>query len=215
LLEFLLMSSAAQPGSSSLLLMRLATCPLDAETWDQFVRRYSGPIYSWCRRHQLQDADARDVTQNVFTKLLYQLPSFDRSRARFRTWLYRIVENAVKDWCTKRAQRQEKEAEAVWRFLATEEARRDLEARLKEEFDLELVEIAEMQVRLRVVPHVWDAYQLFCKDRLSLKDASRRLGIPATNVSKYARRVRTMLAQEIAVREEPEDFREIQLGVAE
>jgi RNA polymerase sigma-70 factor (ECF subfamily) len=199
------MSDPAQHGPSTLLLMRLSMCPTDAEAWDQFVQRYSGPIYNWCRRHHLQDADARDVTQNVFATLLQRLYHFDRSIARFRTWLHQVVENCVRDWCNNRLQRQEKGTEEVRRLLASEEARRDLETRLDTEFDLELLELAEMRVRLRVHPNSWQAYQLFWKEQLSLREAAERIGIPAGHVSKYAGRVRNMVAREIAQQEKREE----------
>ena len=132
---------------------------------------------------------------------LRDLQQFDRSRAKFRTWLHQIVLNCVRDWCKHPAQRQEKGTDAVRRLLDSEEARRDLKMRLDEEFDLELLDVAEMRVRLLVRPHVWDAYQLFCKEHISLREAAKRISIPAGHVSKYARRVRDMVAREIALLE--------------
>jgi RNA polymerase sigma factor (sigma-70 family) len=196
------MSFAPQQGSSTLLLMRLLTCPTDAEAWNQFVQRYSGTIYNWCRRYGLQDADAQDVTQNVFAALVRRLQNFDRSQARFRTWLYQVVANCVKDWSAAPAQRQAKGTDAVWRLLASEEAQRDLATRLSEEFDLELLELAERTVRLQVEAHTWAAYQLFCKEQLRLKEAAERIGIPAGHVSKYAGRVRDMVSRQITLLEE-------------
>jgi RNA polymerase sigma-70 factor (ECF subfamily) len=195
------MSEPAPPGSSTLLLVRLSACPTDAEAWDAFVRRYSGTIYRWCCRHGLQDADARDVTQNVFTALLHGLPRFDRSRSRFRTWLYRVVANCVSDWCRAPEQRQERGTEAARRMLNSEEARRELEARLGEEFDLELLDMAEQHVRLLVSLQTWEAYQLRCKEHLSLREAAARVGIPAGHVSKYALRVRDMVSREVTLLE--------------
>jgi RNA polymerase sigma-70 factor (ECF subfamily) len=185
-------------GSSTLLVLRLSLCPTDADAWDAFVRRYGGTIYGWCRSHHLQDTDARDVTQNVFTFLLTQLGQFDRSRAPFRAWLYQVVTSRVRDWCKGRAQRQEKGTEEAWRILESAEARRDLETRLNEEFDLELLEIAEARVRLQVQPSSWDAYRYFCKEGLTLREAGEQVGIPAGHVSKYAGRVRDMVAREVA-----------------
>jgi RNA polymerase sigma-70 factor (ECF subfamily) len=196
------MSFSPPQGTSTLLLMRLLLCPTDAEAWDQFVRRYSGTIYHWCRRHGLQDADAQDVTQNVFAALVRRLQQFDRSQARFRTWLYRVVANCVSDWSAAPAQRQEKGTEAVWRVLASSEAQRDLETRLSEEFDLELLDLAERTVRLQVEAQTWAAYQLFCKEQLRLKEAAERIGIPPGHVSKYAGRVRDMVSRQITLLEE-------------
>jgi RNA polymerase sigma-70 factor (ECF subfamily) len=198
------MGESGAQGASSLLLLRLSVSPSDAEAWDQFVQRYSGPIYNWCRRHQLQDADARDVTQNVFAILLQRLQQFDRSRGvRFRTWLHQVVENCVRDWCRVRSRREEKGTATSWRALAGEEARHDLETRLDEVFDLELLELAESAVRLRVQPRSWQAYELFCKEHLSLKEASQRIGIPPGHVSKYAGRVQALVSKEIARHEQP------------
>jgi RNA polymerase sigma factor (sigma-70 family) len=192
------MSGTPPPGSSTLLLLRLSICPRDADAWDQFVQRYSGTIYKWCCRYRLQDADARDVTQNVFAALLRGLPKYDRTRAPFRNWLYRIVENRVRDCCNDPCHRQEKGTDDAWRLLTSEQARRDLQASLNEEFDLELLQIAEMNVRLQVAPHSWDAYRLRCKERLSLSQTAAAIGIPAGHVSKYALRVRHMVTRQIA-----------------
>jgi RNA polymerase sigma-70 factor (ECF subfamily) len=192
------MSGPGQPGSSTLLLLRLTLSPHDAEAWDQFVKRYSGVIYQWCLRYRLQDADARDITQTVFATLLGRLQTFDRSRARFRTWLFRVVANCVSDWCREPAHRLEKGTEAARQLLASAPARRELKARLNEEFDLEMLEVAESTVRLQVAAHCWQAYQLRCKEGLSLQDAAGRLGIPAGHVSKYALRVREQVARQIS-----------------
>ena len=170
--------------------------------WDKLVKRYSGVIYAWCRRYGLQDANAGDVTQDVFLTLLGKLQTFDRSKGRFRVWLYRVVQNAVRESCNKTAHRQEKGTPSAQRALDSEPARRDLEARLKEEFDHELVELAETKVRLTVTVHYWDCYRLRCKEGLSLRHAAEVIGIPAGHVSKYALRVQTMISQEIALHDE-------------
>jgi RNA polymerase sigma factor (sigma-70 family) len=193
------MSGPAPPGRSTLLILRLLGCPTDAAAWAEFVQRYAGIIYAWCRRYRLQDADAQDVTQIVFAALLRRLQGFDRSKARFRSWLYRIVQNAVRDWCQDRARRDEKGTESARQLLASQPARRDLKERLLEEFDLELLEVAEANVRLKVSPQSWDAYRFRCKDGLPLRQAAQRIGIPAGHVSKYALRVRGMVAREIAI----------------
>jgi RNA polymerase sigma-70 factor (ECF subfamily) len=194
------MSDSPPPGSTTLLI-RLSRCPTDPDAWSLFVQRYGGTIYRWCCRYGLQDADARDVSQDVFAALLRRLHTFDRSRARFRSWLFIVVRNCVRDWCSDPAQHQERGTEAVRQRLNSEQARRDLEAHLNEEFDLERLQSAEMNVRLLVAPHCWDAYRLRCKERLSLREAARQIGIPAGHVSKYALRVRDLVARQIALLE--------------
>ena len=48
-----------------------------------------------------QEADAWDISQDVFIKAWHGLPRFE-AKARFSTWLYRIARNAVYDWLRKR-----------------------------------------------------------------------------------------------------------------
>jgi RNA polymerase sigma factor (sigma-70 family) len=45
----------------------------DKQAWDALVERYAPLIWSICRRHGLGDADAEDVGQNVWLKLVDQL----------------------------------------------------------------------------------------------------------------------------------------------
>ena len=48
-----------------------------------------------------QEADAWDLSQEVFIKAWNALPRFE-AKARFSTWLYRIAHNTVYDWVRKR-----------------------------------------------------------------------------------------------------------------
>ena len=43
--------------------------PVDQLAWEEFVDQYGPMIYHWCRRWGLQDADAKDVTQQVLLTL--------------------------------------------------------------------------------------------------------------------------------------------------
>jgi DNA-directed RNA polymerase specialized sigma24 family protein len=45
----------------------------DKQAWDALVERYSPLIWSIRRRHQLGDADAEDVGQNIWLQLVQQL----------------------------------------------------------------------------------------------------------------------------------------------
>jgi RNA polymerase sigma factor (sigma-70 family) len=207
--EYQTMSSAVQPGTSTQLVLGVSASPKDAAGWDRLVKRYSGVIYAWCRRYGLQEADAGDVTQNVFLTLLGKLQTFDRSKGGFRNWLYCVVQNAVRESCNKTAHRQEKGTPTAKQALDSEPARRDLEARLKEEFDHELVELTETRVRLKVSMQYWDCYRLRCKEGLSLREAAKLIEIPAGHVSKYALRVRTMIAQEIAIHDGTSVFTQV------
>ena len=58
----------------------------DNQAWDVLVERYAPLIWSICRRHRLDDADADDVGQSVWLRLVDQLDRI-RDPAALPGWL--------------------------------------------------------------------------------------------------------------------------------
>lgn len=84
------------PETQKSLIVRLADRH-DSDAWFQFSNVYRSVIYSMARKHGLQDADADEVVQTVFSNIsnaLAQRPH-DWARAKFRTWLFRVTFNAI------------------------------------------------------------------------------------------------------------------------
>lgn len=73
----------------------------DMGAFDKLIIRHRGKIYAMIRNMVKNDADAWDLSQDVFIKAWQALPRFE-ARARFSTWLYRISHNAVYDWVRRR-----------------------------------------------------------------------------------------------------------------
>ncbi|RYD49279.1 MAG: sigma-70 family RNA polymerase sigma factor, partial [Verrucomicrobiaceae bacterium] len=73
----------------------------DMRAYDALVTRHRGRIYAMIRNMIHQEADAWDLSQEVFIKAWHALPRFE-AKAKFSTWLYRIAHNAVYDWTRKR-----------------------------------------------------------------------------------------------------------------
>ena len=73
----------------------------DLSAYDALVTRHRGRIFAMIRNMIHNEADAWDLSQEVFIKAWHALPRFE-ARARFSTWIYRIAHNAVYDWNRKR-----------------------------------------------------------------------------------------------------------------
>ena len=58
----------------------------ERQAWDALVERYAPLIWSICRRHRLEAADAADAAQNVWLKLVDQLDKI-RDPAALPGWL--------------------------------------------------------------------------------------------------------------------------------
>jgi RNA polymerase sigma-70 factor (ECF subfamily) len=116
----------------------------DEKAFDRIFDKYHVQIYSLCFRYTRNEADARDLTQEVFIKVYRNLAKF-RMRAKLFTWLYRITVNTCMSF--KRRERQfdplpdtlsshERLGERVRLMVAIDEALRKLPKRQRITFIL-------------------------------------------------------------------------------
>lgn len=64
---------------------------------DQLIGSYYDEIYIFSYRQTGSKDDAMDLTQEIFLAVLRSITSYDRRKASFRTWLYRIATNKIID----------------------------------------------------------------------------------------------------------------------
>jgi RNA polymerase sigma-70 factor (ECF subfamily) len=85
--------------TSASLLDRLCTAP-DESAWTRFVDMYTPLIRSWLRRQaQLHESDVEDLVQEVLTRVVRRIPSFEHNQrvGAFRTWLRSITSNCLRE----------------------------------------------------------------------------------------------------------------------
>ena len=194
------MEAASDPGTSLTLLIRLRQAPADQAAWSAFVERYGPKLYGWCRHWNLQDADARDVVQEVLARLAEKLRTFVYDPASsFRGWLRTLARHAWSDFCNSRQRRGSTPHSAeVQALLSDLPAGDSLGQRLEEEFDQEVLELAMARVRQRVQPRTWETFQLMAVEGFSGAEAAARLNLKLTHAFVYKARVQKMLREEIA-----------------
>jgi len=173
------------PTTRASLLLRLRDSK-DHEAWLEFVSLYEPVAYRMLRRHGLQDADAREVMQELFMAVSRNIDRWNpaKERGSFRGWLRRVARNLVINWLNQRERR----------VIATGGS--DLQAMLEVlpadsdpetvEFDHELrralFQRAAEQVRGEVQPATWQAFWETGIVGTSPVDAAQKLGMSVGGV---------------------------------
>lgn len=70
----------------------------DIDAYAELVNRYQVGLIIHCENIIHSRQDAEDLTQEAFIKAFRKLTSFDSTKARFSTWLYRIARNCCIDY---------------------------------------------------------------------------------------------------------------------
>ena len=155
----------------------------ERQAWDALVERYAPLIWSICRRHRLEAADAADAAQNVWLKLVDQLDKI-RDPAALPGWLATTTRRE----CGRVLRAARRSCDAGYALAAgtipddhAQAAEQDLLA-------------AERHAALRaafgqLAPGCQQLLALLIRDpALSYAEISARLGIPAGSIGPRRRR---------------------------
>src|SRR5918998_1427288 len=77
----------------------------DMEALELIYARYARPVFSLAVRVLRDEAEAEEVTQDVFERVWRHASSFDRGRGRFATWLLSMTHHVAIDALRKRQRR--------------------------------------------------------------------------------------------------------------
>jgi RNA polymerase sigma-70 factor, ECF subfamily len=182
--------------TSLTLLQKLRT--QDEAAWERFIELYSPLLLYWARRVPLNGAEPADLVQDVFVKLLLELPRFtyDKAKGGFRSWLRKVCHNLWSDLLRKGGNRSIQAVDKQLLALTTDDARfdqfwnEDYEALLiheafrvlKGEFD-EISQLVFTEVLLNARP---------------VQEVAKQLGITQNAVSMRKFRVLRRLRKELA-----------------
>jgi RNA polymerase sigma-70 factor (ECF subfamily) len=173
-------SMTFSPTTRASLLLRLRDRQ-DHEAWVEFVSIYEPVAYRLLRRHGLQDADAREVMQELFMAVSRSIDRWDpaRERGSFRGWLARVIRNLVINWLKHKERRViasvGSDLQSMLDNLPAESAAESAE------FDRELHRVlfqrAAEQVREEVQPATWQAFWETGVVGTSAEAAAKKLGM--------------------------------------
>jgi len=73
----------------------------EAKSIDVLIEKYFKPIYGFVYKNVGSQADAEDITQEVFVKVWKNLKKFDQKRD-FKPWIFQIAKNTSIDFLRKK-----------------------------------------------------------------------------------------------------------------
>jgi RNA polymerase sigma factor (sigma-70 family) len=148
------------PETRASLLIRVRD-PADQAAWQEFVEIYRPVILSLARQKGMQEADAEDVAQVVLAAVAKAVEQreHDPRRAKFRTWLNRVAQNAILNALTRGKPDRGSGDSAMLAVLKEHESPSGADSDfLRLEHRREVFRWAARQVRKEFHPATWDAF---------------------------------------------------------
>jgi RNA polymerase sigma factor (sigma-70 family) len=181
------------PNTRSSLLVRLRK-PHDEQAWAEFVEIYEPLVYRLARQRGLQDADARELCQEVFVAVSSAIERWqpDPARARFRTWLFRIARNLIVHALVARRRHPPGTGDSNFCDLLEQQPAPDSEeaSGFELEYRQQLLTWAAERVRGQFHDTTWEAFWLTSAEGQEVQQVAARLGMSAGAV--YVARSRVM-----------------------
>ena len=141
------------PTTSKTLLEKISSG--DEISWDEFYRKYA-PVIKAVAKYKGIEYDADDICQQVMMHFFKQSKTFkfDPGIAKFRTYLGRIVSWKIIDYYRKKREKLSEELDAV-------PVDAELDKIYMAEWHKVIIAEAEDELRKRVSPDTFQAYQLY------------------------------------------------------
>jgi RNA polymerase sigma factor (sigma-70 family) len=189
---------SSKPPSTRITLLARLRHDSDTEAWTTFVDLYTPLVFRYCRSRNLQDADARDVAQQVLAAVHRSIGKFeyDREKGRFRNWLGAVIAHEIsryqrkerrtgrgvgEGWGDERAKAVEATADPAW----------------IEEFNSYIFQLALERIRPEFDDEIWQAFDLTWLQDVQPRVAATQLGHPSAWVYRARYKVIERLRKEL------------------
>ena len=188
------------PETRQSLLLRLEQ--KSDHAWREFVQIYERAIRDFCRRRGLQDADARDVTQEVLAAVDDKVAAWKHGQEHgsFRGWLFRVARNLAVSSIRRRTRQATGTGDTGMVRLLSEIPQRggDDEDAFWLEYRRSLVQWAARRVRSDVSEQSWEIFWRTAVRGISPREVALDLGLSVGSVYTAKCRVFARLKAETA-----------------
>jgi RNA polymerase sigma-70 factor (ECF subfamily) len=192
------------PLTRASLLVRLRD-PQDQAAWREFVDLYAPLVYGYARKQGLQDADAADLAQDVFSAVAAGVGrlEYDPARGAFRNWLFTVVRRKLSNWRRARKSRPDSTNAAATRRGLEQCPAPEGTAAWEAEWERQVFAWACEQVRRGVTDTTWQAFWRTAIQDQAGKQVAADLGLSVAAVYRARSRVLARLKELVQSAQEP------------
>jgi RNA polymerase sigma factor (sigma-70 family) len=188
------------PTTRPSLLVRLRNFQ-DQQSWEEFYSLYRPLIYRMARNQGFQDADAWELTQEVFIAVASAIEQWDPNpqRGSFRGWLFRITRNLMLNWLAYRRRHPTGTGNSDIRRLLAEQPdpHQEDSAIFDREYKQQAFAWASQEICQEFQASTWQAFWLTSVENQPVTEVAKKLGISAGAVYIARSRVMAKLRQKI------------------
>jgi RNA polymerase sigma-70 factor (ECF subfamily) len=176
----------------------------DAESWNRFYATYERAVRGLAKKRGLTDAEAEEVSQEVFKRIAEKIHSFEpAARAgSFRRWLYQLARWRADDKIRERGRLQVEPIEDPTTGLNTTVQRipapEDLDESLEADARRQLIQVALDRLKRRMNPRDIQIFQLLIVEQWSVSKVARFFRLATASVYVVRHRVGRQLREELA-----------------
>jgi RNA polymerase sigma-70 factor (ECF subfamily) len=182
------------------LLLRIRD-PANDQAWAEFLAIYQPLVYRLARRKGLQDADAQDLTQDVFAAVASAVDRWtpDPQRGRFRAWLFRIARNLTINFLARQRRMPQGSGDTRVHELLEEHPSDDAEDAIlfEDEYRRQGFRWAVEQVRDEFQERTWNAFWWTSVEGRTIPEVAQALRLTPGAVYVARSRVMARLRQKV------------------
>ena len=178
------------------LLLR-ACDPEDERAWNEFEKHYRLFIFHILRQLDVPVDERDDLGQQILVGLTKDLPSYDRSRAKFRTWLSQVIRNRSRQYfrdtyrSEKRVNSYAKENPGLFDFESPQ-----IDEMIQKEWETYVSTLAMQRIKKVFSPRAIQVFESSLDGRSS-EEIAKDTGLTVSSVYTLKKRVKKSLILEI------------------
>lgn len=152
------------------------------EAWQSFEEIYRPLLLGFCRKRLDQEADAENVTQEIFKTVACEIGRFeyDPRRGKFRGWLGKLARNAI----YREQKKPDHTHQATFEDYELNSIGGESDAEWVDVFNLHVYTTAIERIRGDFSPDKWQAFEQVWIQQRKPSLVAKALGKPASWVSR-------------------------------